>query len=511
MAIPLADNYNYLSSGPLDAKQVVSSKTALQNISSPYNGLIVFIEDTNTIVCCFDEDGVLLNSLASGEINDAVWKTIPIAGGDGAFLAHDITYDPDEANFAHYDNGILTVKDALDALGDLYLVSTTADITHSPASSGVAAGYISTNTSKNALDYLAETQETQAGSIATNAADIATNTTAISNVDTDQVFVKSGIPIKNIPTTDSNNNTFGTPTTGTVSEWLQAAFFPFVAASGSSTMLREDGSDLSNTTMELGESITGTIGLTGTWQMDSGDSVSDGRIYFEEAAIGDTNNGAFSGNYQHDASGNAVPGDFTVPGAGDPKTITLSDRNFGVSEFDDTVRFKMSAVFANNGSPATIQTPVRTVTFKARSFWGHTATQSGAGLAAELRGMQATGGTVGLLSGTGPFDTVTGQHLYIGIPLRENKYLQQIVQAGGNQIGSWEIVTDLVNGTVKDTTNNNEIPNGLNGYDARNTSDTVDIPLHAEASRTEKYIVYRREEIWNDPVIPFVGFTLVFN
>jgi len=508
MAIPLADNYNLLIAGPLDAKQVISSKAALQNISSPYNGLIVFIADTNTIVCCFDAANVVANSLAGGEINDAVWKTIPIAGGDGAFLAQDITYDPNEANFAHYDNGVLTVKDALDVLGDLNLVSATGDVTHSPIQNSVAANYASTTTSKDALDYLAVMQESQAGSISTNATDIATNATAISNVDTDQVFAKSGIAIKNIPT---SGEVFGTPTTGTVGEWLQAAFFPFVPASGTSTMLREDGADLSNTTIELGETVSGTIGLTGTWQMDSGDSVSDGKIYYEEAVIGNTNNGTFSGSYTQDANGNANTGDFTVPGAGDPKTITLSDRNFAVSEFDDTVRFKMSAVFANNGSPATIETPVRTVTFKARSFWGHTATQSGAGLAAELRSMQATGGTVGLLSGTGTFDTVTGQHIYIGIPLRENRYLQQIVQAGGNQIEGWEIVTDLVNGTVKDTTNNNEVPNGTNGYDARNTSDTVDIPLHADASRTEKYIVYRREATWNDPVIPFAGFTLVFN
>ena len=147
----------------------------------------------------------------------------------------------------------------------------------------------------------------------------------------------------------------------------------------------------------------------------------------------------------------------------------------------------------------------------AKSFWGHSAITSGASLPGALRNMQSSGGTLGLLSGTGTFDTVTGQHLYIGIPLRENRYLQQIVQAGGNQIESWEIVTDLTTGATTDTTNNNEVPNGSNGYDARNTNDTVDIPLHADVSRTEKYIVYRREATWNDPVIPFAGFTLVFN
>jgi len=83
-AIELAANFHNSTKTPLDGKQIVPTPNDLEDIESPYSGLVVSVQNTGLIYMCFDPDAVPTSSIINGnQVNPSVWKQIIHTTVDG--------------------------------------------------------------------------------------------------------------------------------------------------------------------------------------------------------------------------------------------------------------------------------------------------------------------------------------------------------------------------------------------------------------------------------------------
>ncbi len=74
--IPLAANFQNNTEEPLDAREVVSNRTGLNEIGFPYPGLIVYIEAGQESYLCLDTTNISTSYDVSTGVNVINWKKI---------------------------------------------------------------------------------------------------------------------------------------------------------------------------------------------------------------------------------------------------------------------------------------------------------------------------------------------------------------------------------------------------------------------------------------------------
>jgi len=231
-------NYHNSTATPLDGKTVVASNAELEDITAPYNGLIVHVAETSTgrkTYVCINAAGVP-TSAPSGVIVDTVWKEV---GGDP-----DAVTGPSSSTdnrIATFDAGTgKVIQDSGTLISDL----ATSGHNHTLNSLSVPTGDVSLNSKK-----ITSLADPASGTDAANKwyvdNEVSFHTHAPANITT------SGASTGDVLTWDGSAVDWAAPSGGGSSEWGETSTILHPAGSSGAQTVVVGGTTTSNSDIVL--------------------------------------------------------------------------------------------------------------------------------------------------------------------------------------------------------------------------------------------------------------------